>query len=105
MRDAVSIARAKALHPAVSAEVILTIGEIEATWPPYTAIRIVQGLRTIKEQDDLYAQGRTKPGKVVTNARGGSSFHNYGVAFDFAILLDKDKNGSFETILWDENLP
>ena len=45
-------------------------------------IIITQGLRTIAEQDALYAQGRTTPGNIVTNAKGGTSFHNYGVAFD-----------------------
>ena len=33
-------------------------------------------------QAALYAQGRTKPGKVVTNAKAGQSFHNYGLAYD-----------------------
>ena len=44
-------------------------------------------LRSKEEQDGLYAQGRTKPGKIVTNARGGESFHNYGCAFDFVPLV------------------
>lgn len=35
------------------------------------------------EQDALYAIGRTLPGKKVTNARGGESWHNFGSAFDF----------------------
>ena len=43
--------------------------------------------RSPEEQDGLYAQGRTKPGKIVTNARGGESFHNYGCAFDFVPLV------------------
>jgi len=43
-------------------------------------------LRTIEEQDALYAQGRTTPGKIVTNAKGGESYHNYGLAFDAAPL-------------------
>jgi len=38
--------------------------------------------RSIKEQDALYAQGRTKAGKKVTNAKGGQSYHNYRVAYD-----------------------
>lgn len=45
-------------------------------------IRVVQGLRTWAEQDALYAQGRTTPGKIVTNARGGFSWHNMGLAAD-----------------------
>jgi nucleoid-associated protein YgaU len=47
-------------------------------------IFVTQGMRTIAEQNDLYAQGRTKPGKVVTWVRGGGSYHNYGLAVDFA---------------------
>ena len=47
-----------------------------------------QTLRTIAEQDELYAQGRTKPGKIVTWAKGGESFHNFGVAFDFCLLVN-----------------
>lgn len=103
MKDAISIGRVKLLHPKVRNEVFETIGEIESTWPDNVMIRVVQGLRTIEEQDALYAQGRTKPGKIVTKAKGGASFHNYGLAFDFALLYDKDKNGSFETLSWDEH--
>lgn len=42
-------------------------------------------LRTAAEQDELYAQGRTKPGAIVTYARGSSysSQHQWGIAFDF----------------------
>lgn len=33
-------------------------------------------LRSNEEQDELYAIGRTKPGRIVTNARRGQSAHN-----------------------------
>ena len=48
-------------------------------------IKITECYRTVAEQDTLYAQGRTKPGKIVTNAKGSSysSMHQWGVAFDF----------------------
>jgi peptidoglycan L-alanyl-D-glutamate endopeptidase CwlK len=48
-------------------------------------IGISECFRTVEEQDALYAIGRTKPGKIVTNARGSSysSMHQWGVAFDF----------------------
>lgn len=49
---------------------------------------ITQTLRTIEEQDALYAQGRTKPGNIVTYAKGGESFHNFGVAFDFCPIVN-----------------
>jgi len=44
--------------------------------------------RSNAEQDALYAQGRTMPGSIVTNARGGESYHNYSLAFDSAPLND-----------------
>lgn len=51
-------------------------------------VTIFQGFRSFAEQDALYAQGRTKPGAIVTNARGGDSFHNYGVACDIVFVVN-----------------
>ena len=48
--------------------------------------KVISGLRTYDEQNDLYAQGRTKPGRIVTNARGGFSNHNFGIAFDVGVF-------------------
>lgn len=47
---------------------------------------IISGTRTWAEQDALYAQGRTKPGRVVTKARAGQSNHNFGIAFDCGVF-------------------
>lgn len=55
-------------------------------------LRITQGHRSIEEQDKLYAQGRTSPGSIVTNARGGQSFHNYGLAFDVVEMKNGQPN-------------
>ncbi|MCX6074064.1 MAG: M15 family metallopeptidase [Campylobacterales bacterium] len=49
-------------------------------------IKIISGLRTYAEQDELYAQGRTKAGNKVTNARSGHSNHNFGIAFDIGVF-------------------
>jgi uncharacterized repeat protein (TIGR02543 family) len=48
-------------------------------------IGISECLRTVEEQNELYAQGRTKPGNIVTNANGStySSMHMWGTACDF----------------------
>lgn len=43
--------------------------------------------RSAVEQDGLYAIGRTLPGSIVTNAKGGHSWHNFGSAFDFVPML------------------
>lgn len=45
-------------------------------------VGIAQGVRLWEYQDELYAQGRTTPGDIVTWAKGGSSWHNYAVAID-----------------------
>jgi len=43
--------------------------------------------RSGAEQEVLYEQGRTTPGKIVTNARAGQSWHNWRCAFDFVPLV------------------
>jgi peptidoglycan L-alanyl-D-glutamate endopeptidase CwlK len=52
---------------------------------PFT-YKIISGTRTYAEQDELFAHGRTKPGPRVTNARGGESNHNFGIAWDVGIF-------------------
>ena len=49
-------------------------------------IKIVSGLRSYAEQDALYAKGRTIAGAKVTNAKGGHSNHNFGIAFDIGVF-------------------
>lgn len=51
-------------------------------------IKIISGTRTYAEQDALYAKGRGlfSSEKKVTNARGGESNHNFGVAWDIGIF-------------------
>lgn len=49
---------------------------------------LTAGFRSIDEQNALYAKGRTQPGKKVTNARGGQSWHNYGLAADYAFVIN-----------------
>lgn len=67
-------------------------------------IGISECVRTVAEQDALYAQGRTKPGPIVTNAKGStySSCHMWGIAFDFYRNDGKgayyDKDGFFTKV-------
>jgi len=53
-------------------------------------IRVVMtcGYRSVEEQNKLYAKGRTSPGSIVTKARGGYSWHNFGLAADYAFVID-----------------
>ena len=63
--------------------------------------------RDYEAQDALYAQGRTKPGNIVTNARGGQSIHNYGFAFDIFLNIrgqEYTNNAFFDLAgrIWEE---
>ena len=44
-----------------------------------------EGLRSARRQNELYAQGRTEAGPIVTNAHGLESYHQYGLAMDFRL--------------------
>ena len=59
-------------------------------------IGIGECFRSIEEQNELYAQGRTKPGNIVTNAKGTDygSHHQWGTAFDF---YRNDGSGAYNT--------
>lgn len=61
------------------------------------------GFRSCTEQDALYAQGRTIAGRIVTKARGGQSYHNYGLAFDWVCLRENPKNKGFYDSDWDND--
>ena len=101
--DKISIERIEKLHPAIRNKVKETYLNANMKLPNGIRLRISQGVRTIEEQDALYAQGRTTKGKIVTNAKGNTSWHNWGLAVDIVILYDLDGNGTFETASWDEN--
>jgi len=51
-------------------------------------ILVTSTLRTFEEQAELFAIGRTKPGDIVTNAKAGESWHNFGLAFDVVPLVN-----------------
>ncbi|MGR6764442.1 M15 family metallopeptidase [Paenibacillus sp. T2-29] len=89
-----SLSRLQGLFPIVRTA---TERLIERSFSLGIPIVITQGLRTIAEQNALYAQGRTKPGLKVTNAKGGTSYHNFGVAVDFALLLPDGRSVSWDT--------
>jgi peptidoglycan L-alanyl-D-glutamate endopeptidase CwlK len=94
--DSVTQQRIQLLHPKLRAEVEQLINQAQSQLTKHSLIRVVQGLRTFAEQDALYAQGRTTPGKKVTQAKGGQSLHNYGVAIDFCLIID-GKEASWDT--------
>lgn len=52
----------------------------------FKPMKLSEGVRTLKRQEELYAQGRSKPGDVVTWALPGDSYHHYGCAADLCFL-------------------
>ena len=79
------------------------VSSLNLLYPPFL-VRFVKGLknaqdagfpvkefetfRSFERQDHLYSLGRTKKGKIVTNARAGRSFHQYGIASDIAMFIN-----------------
>lgn len=83
-----SLANLNTLHPRLKQIAIDAWTQAQAEMPLNTLIIVVQGGRTFEESNALYAQGRTEPGEIVTNAPAGESFHNYFLAFDFAMITN-----------------
>ena len=96
MKDKYTNERIKLLHPKAILLFTNFINECETTFN--ITLRITQGLRTVEEQNKLYAQGRTTGGNIVTNAKGGYSMHNYGLAIDIAVVAS---DGSID---WNYNM-
>ena len=89
--------RLQRLHPALVSKVRAIVADLAAQG---IAIEVVQGLRTFAEQDDLYAKGRTTPGAIVTQARGGESNHNLGLAVDLCPFADDKPDWNAPMTVW-----
>jgi peptidoglycan L-alanyl-D-glutamate endopeptidase CwlK len=85
------------LHPILLAKVIQLLEACAKVGVLYHA---THGTRTWKQQQALYDQGRTKPGKIVTNAKPGMSMHNYGLAVDLVFDTQPHRRGLFPN--WDK---
>ena len=75
------------LHPIVRAAVVKVIVQLQSEDIPF---RIYEAYRYPQRQADLYAQGRTKSGSIVTYAKPWSSYHQYGLAVDFVLFENGD---------------
>ena len=92
--DNVTAERIGNLHPMIRQSAINFICRLQTLYP---GIRIAQGLRTFEEQNALYNQGRNgNAGKIVTNAKAGQSYHNYGLALDIVNIVGNDVNYDFD---------
>jgi len=96
MKDQITLDRIKLLHPKVRDEAYEIYDEICESLKGKAICRFTYTLRTFAEQDAIYAQGRTKPGAIVTKARKGLSYHNYGLAIDIVLIIN-GKEASWNT--------
>lgn len=96
--DKITVERIRTMHPKVRAELLEQYLTINTILPKGCRLRFAYTYRSNAEQDALFLK-RPK----VTNAKGGQSIHNYGLAFDIVLLYDMDGNGTFETASWDNN--
>lgn len=72
------------LHPVVKAAAESALAECKAQG---LDVLVTCTYRTPDEQNALYAQGRSKPGPIVTNARAYQSMHNFRCALDLVPLI------------------
>jgi len=98
MEDKITLERIQLLHPKVRSEVEqIYRSQIVPALTGRAFCRFAYTLRTFREQADLFAQGRTRLfdsrgnrlGKV-TNANAGQSIHNYGLALDIVLIVDRE---------------
>lgn len=99
--DKITLDRIKLLHPILRDEAGKIYQEICDALTGRAVLRFTHTFRSFAEQDMLFEQGRSRPGKRVTNARGGHSWHNWGMAIDIVLMIDKNGDGVYESAVWD----
>lgn len=97
--DKITLDRIELIHPLLKDELLEIYTEITEALKGRAICRFAYTLRTFAEQDILF-----KKIPKVTLAKGGQSYHNYGLAVDIVLLVDKDGNGTFETASWQTNV-
>lgn len=93
--DKITLDRIKTAHPSIRAKLLKDYTDANNLLGKGARLRFAYVYRTIAEQNQLFNK-RPK----VTNAKGGQSIHNYGLAFDIVLLYDNDGNGTFEEASW-----
>lgn len=78
--DKSSITFLRFAYPELRTRVLELLEETEKATGLKT--RITRVFSSYEQQQKLYAQGRTAAGEIVTNAKPGRSFHNFGLAAD-----------------------
>ena len=93
--DKITIERIQTIHPDLRVQLLADYIACNNLLPKGVRLRFTSVFRTVDEQNVLF-----KKRPKVTQAKGGQSIHNYGLAFDMVILIDKDGDGKFEAVSW-----
>jgi peptidoglycan L-alanyl-D-glutamate endopeptidase CwlK len=88
MIDKITLDRIELLHPKIKEEAKALYQEISESLSNGVICRFSHTFRSIEEQNALYSKGRSIKGQVVTNAKGGQSFHNFGLAVDIVLIVE-----------------
>jgi peptidoglycan L-alanyl-D-glutamate endopeptidase CwlK len=96
--DKITLDRIKTAHPKIREELLFLFQKANNQLGKNVRLRFAYVYRSPAEQDALF---KLRP--KVTNAKGWQSIHNYGLAFDIVLLIDKDNNGTFETASYEQN--
>ena len=95
--DTVSELRLSEVYPGLATLVREMAAQLETEG---IDIRVTQGLRAMAEQEAFYAQGRTAPGQIVTDAQPGYSWHQFGLAVDIAPLTPQGPDWNVGHPVW-----
>ena len=94
--DKLTIDRIAQAHPKIREQLLQDYKDANNLLGKNVRLRFSYVYRTPKEQREIFLK---RP--RVTKADAWQSIHNYGLAFDIVLLIDKDNNGTFETVSWD----
>lgn len=95
--DLITISRISEAHPKIRKKLLEDYKSANNLLGKGARLRLAYVYRSNALQDRLFNQ---KP--KVTNAKGGQSIHNYGLAFDIVMLYDNEGDGNFEEASWSQ---
>lgn len=90
--DKITLSRIENIHPKLYQELLIIYEDICQALTGKAICRFTHTYRSFQEQDKLFLQ-RPK----VTNAKGGQSYHNYGLAVDICLIIN-GKEASWDTL-------
>lgn len=101
--DSISQERLKTVHPLLAGK-IYSLQQLCSIGNSAMLIRVTEGYRSWERQQELYDQGRAFPGKIVTNAKPGYSWHQFGLAVDIVPMVGNIPDWNPDNTVWRDML-